>query len=928
MKIYYSSEFAASSAYLDMHSHPVMMDSVVVNIEGLLRVVELRLGLHSPDVPFSSRLVAYYQAVHQYMQSGCSYPKLEESYHVSPLATSREMLRWRDALALCGWTDQSVAPTRRMKVLQEIEQYYKQIPHADDFQRYTKVYKRLCLGKQLMKDVTVVVMSSPKYEHPRVRQLLSLMAEDGATIDVLPTLTKEATNNLSRITHLLANEGPSKITLDEADDSFAVWHFKDELAANEYLALLPKGTFDVAIMPHSKQVDNYLRLMGKPTVGSSVDNSAPQIVQLFFLGLALLQRPLNVNVLIQWLYSPVHPLPAYLRWRLAERLARTGGWCNKDLEPNGRATTCYQCLQEWIEGQWEKEHDKPFDDVEKARRKELAEVYLPEFENQMSTEVSVERIYQLLNHLSSWSKQRLAMIGRTTFDVEKTQFHQLYELCDTFSKIIAIDDVDGKISYSVIEKHLASLYESTAFVQYKAQAGCQTTVNSCAQIAAEADTILWTGLYNYLPKKPATDFLTPTERAALEKDLDLWDPNLLRQAEAEAILRPWIFCKKQMVLVTLDKYNGELADKHPLLVRLEQQVSNFKQFVTTPTLPEDGYVEAEPIDNSRNTMDNPQYVQIKNAALLHWNLHESPTSVESLIQYPIDYVLQRMAHIEDNGQSDMANVNITKGNVAHGVIEQLFYKESEPRSGYPDAIRERISQHYHETLDQVIQKKGAILQIPENIIERRQLEGQLLRCLYNLVDIMANNHLHVTACEMSLKGNTLGVPNEQTPQMLGFADMILADENERHVVFDFKWTNSKKHYHDLLQNNESVQLAIYTELLSELTDESHVPTAYYLMPIGRLYTTYSFTGSHVEHVKIDESKEGDIVHQIVNSYLYRRNEISNGRIELGEGDSLSLLDYHKDASSFQLLPLKGMSNGKDEDNKSINIFSKYINLKD
>ncbi len=929
MKIYYSSEFVGSTAYLDMKSHPVLMDCVVVNIEGLLRVVELRLGLHSSKYQPTRRLVAYYKAVHQYMQHGCSYPKLAESYKVSPLATCREMLRWRDALALCGWTASTDAPTHRLKVLQDIEYYYSQEVHEEDYQRYTKVYERLSKGRMLMRDVTIMLASAPEYEHPRVRQLLSLIVDDGATIKQLLPIKEASTNNLSRIARLLAGEDQNKVTLDEADDSFQVWHFKDELSANEYLAMLPDGTFDVAILPHSKQTDNYLRLMGKPSVGSTVDNSAPQIVQLFFLGIALLQRPLNVNILIQWLYSPVHPLPAYLRYRLAKQLARTGGWYNKDADSEERAATCYQCLQAWIDGQYESEHDNPIDEDEKARRKELASVYLPDFDNEASADVSVERINQLLDHLSAWCKQRLAMVGLSTTDVEQNQFHRLCELCDTFSMIIEIDNVGGHIPNSIIEKHLASLYESASFVQYAPQAGCMTTVNHCAQIAAEADKILWTGLYNYHPSQPATDFLTPTEREVLEKELDLWDPNLLRKAQAQFMLQPWRFCQKQLVLVMLDKYNGQLAEKHPLIVQLEQQISNFKQFVTSPSLPENGYVEVEPIDNSRRSMDNPQYVQIQNTALLQWSQTESPTSIESLIQYPIDYVLKRLAHIEDNGQSDLANVYTTKGNVAHGVIEHLFYKEGDKASGYPDAIRERIRLHYHETLDMIIQKKGAILLMPENIIERRQLEGQLLRCLYNLVDIMANNHLHVLACEMPLKGNTLGAPNELTPKMAGFADMILADERERHVVFDFKWTNSKNHFYRLLKNNESVQLAIYAELLTELSDEHDVPIAYYLMPMGRLYTTYPFAGSYVERVKVDEDKTGDIVHRIVNSYIYRRNEIQSGRIELGEEEPLSLLDYFNDTTSLQLLPLKGRGIGKDGDDlKSANIFSNYINLKD
>ena len=89
--------------------------------------------------------------------------------------------------------------------------------------------------------------------------------------------------------------------------------------------------------------------------------------------------------------------------------------------------------------------------------------------------------------------------------------------------------------------------------------------------------------------------------------------------------------------------------------------------------------------------------------------------------------------------------------------------------------------------------------------------------------------------QMQLNGNTFGTPDDETPSMHGYADMVLARENGQHVIFDFKWTTSKSYYQGLLKKNRSSQLAIYAELLSELTDDQALPTAYFLMPIGRLY---------------------------------------------------------------------------------------------
>ena len=65
--------------------------------------------------------------------------------------------------------------------------------------------------------------------------------------------------------------------------------------------------------------------LSKPVTGSQVSNSAPQIIQLFFTGVAILSRPLNISALLQWLYAPIHPLPFRFRQQLAECLALNGG---------------------------------------------------------------------------------------------------------------------------------------------------------------------------------------------------------------------------------------------------------------------------------------------------------------------------------------------------------------------------------------------------------------------------------------------------------------------------------------------------------------------------------------------------------------------------------------------------------------------------
>jgi hypothetical protein len=264
---------------------------------------------------------------------------------------------------------------------------------------------------------------------------------------------------------------------------------------------------------------------------------------------------------------------------------------------------------------------------------------------------------------------------------------------------------------------------------------------------------------------------------------------------------------------------------------------------------------------------------------------------------------------------------MTKGNVAHGVIQHLFYIPGDTQSGYAAAIKARVEANYKEVFDKVVETKGAVLLLQENAIERRQLFENLRECIDHLIDIIDKNNLHVAACEMKLDDNTFGTPDDETPTMGGYADMVLARENGQHVIFDFKWTTSKSYYQGLLQKNRSSQLAIYAELLSELTEDRELPTAYFLMPIGRLYSTEEFKSYWATKLNVNEGCEGDIINKIVAAYRYRRNEIMSGKIEMGEGMPLEELDYFTDTETYNLFPLKPDYNN--DSVKEVNGFSSY-----
>ena len=923
MKVYFSFDYKGGRAYLGMKEQPLMMDVQVTDIEGLLDFLQLRLGLHTRKQNESTRLVAYYKCVRDYMKENGKNTdnQLFDSYLVSPLATSREMLRWRDALAVCGWSKDTPAPSRRLKVLQGVEELFAEKGITDLSIRQKAIVERLKQQKGMMNDVTFMMPCDPELLHPVLKEIFTLAVADGAHIEHITPPKIEGNNNLAKLKKLLTSQTAESIELDPEDDSVRIWNFNDDMEAEEYLSMLDDDSYDVTIQPNTKLADNFLHMMGKPVTGSFAKNSAPQIIQLFFTGVGMMARPLNIGTLLQWLYAPAHPLPSTFRYRLAERLARNGGWLPESTDDDNN--DCYHLVQDWIEGKMEAEIGEPLDGKELNKRRFYASVFLPDFDGGSEDNMTAQKLHLFLTELAGWSRQRSTMISQKDIDdLRISQLNQLAELCEMLKSLT--DDVEptAQLAYSDIEKHMACLYNSSEFLQYSAQATSRLTISTPGQVAAKADKLLWSGLYNFELMGPATDFLTPSEQDALDQYLRFWDRDDVRKMQQQALLMPLLFCQKQLTLVTIGTVNNEIVKKHPLIVRIEQQVKNHEQLTSEPKIDDECYVDVDALTNNARVDCDGYYSQIKRADLIRWKQRESPTSIDKLMQDPLDYTMENIAYISDNGQSDLSNMALTKGNVAHAVIQHLFYIPGDVQSGYPAAIKARVEADYQAVFDKMIETKGAMLLLQENAIERRQLFELLRECIDHLIDIIEKNSLHVTACEMQLDGNTFGTPDDATPSMHGFADMVLAYDNGQHVIFDFKWTSSKSYYQGLLEHNRSSQLAIYADLLGELTDNHTLPTAYFLMPIGRLFSTEDFNSHWAKKIELkDDSVKGDIISRIVASYRYRRNEIMSGRIEMAEGGALAELAYFDDTDAYNLFPLKPAYD--DENLKEVNDFSNY-----
>lgn len=917
MKVLFSPEYNGHVFIGLSEQQPELMDTMVCDTMGLVAMLELRIGIHVEDVSDNNRTVLYYRALSEYMKR---HPKniLADSFNLSGLGTAEQALRWRDSLMMDKWKPETGSGSDRLDVLSGTEEYFDCAGLADRIANVLHyLYNRV--EKSCFADLEIELTCEKNLLHPIIIELLTALEGLGALVRYkAPETTGES--NLAKVTRLLQSDTKGKIELTKGDSSFLIYRFPDENAANEYLSL--KGeelNADVWINNNNKTMDNWLRMMGKPTMGSSMAKSTPQLVQLFVLGLEMMKEPLNIQSIISWLYAPMQPLGTYFGGILAEKIIGEGGYRNE---------ACQKMVNDYIMGKYtfhDKEEDMELSDKEKAKRDErekkereqLVKIYLPPFEVQ--SEVKTDRIKSYLNSLSGWATSRAHFLGeKPNNEGWISQLQSLAKMCDTFILLLDSSGMGDKADWKLVDSWVSTLHKGETFMQYAPQKGSRELIDSPAKIAARSKRTIWMNFMGDNGRQLDCGFLYPSERKLVEKKLKMWDEGKETEYQQKMEMMPLLMTDEQLILVVTDYVGGEPAQKHPFMVKLEILIDkdNLQEFIKTPNLLDE---ETEDVKLVRN--ENTQSkIEFDHADLLKWPKHLSYSSLSTLVEYPLDFVMERMLNIVSTGPGSIADVKTTKGTVAHAVIEGLFAPRDGKERSTADEIEQRVKEEFEEQVRKSIEACGAILYLPENRLEAELLTEQLKKCLDVLLTILRENRLTVTGCEKRITKDMGMIKTEEGWDMIGFIDMTLEDENHHPVIFDFKWTSSKSYYRDLLSANRSIQLELYRNMLSAEKRDAVERVAYFLMPESHLYSLEHFKGLHC--TQLEPANNDNIVEQLKNAFFYRKQQIDSGQIEIGEGFPCSMLDYYNATDADSLFPLN-VKDGQQE----TNIFSNYTIFK-
>lgn len=890
---------------LKAEDNNLALDVTVNNTAGLIDCLELYAGKHIECLNSKQRIAHYYSALYDYTEKHPQH-KLADSFRLDGLGTAKTCLFWRDLLVEAGWNGQASKASDRMEVLCEVEKSFS-CPGTGE--RIHDLISHIKNGCSLPPDLTIELGCPEDCLPPSIKDLFDALREREVEIRTPQSETSNC-SNLSLVRQLVCGQSQNTLTLQQDDDSFHIYKFKQRQDALNWLTLQPADSYNVWIDSDNKDFDNTLRLSGQPVSGSTMKDVLPQVSQLLVIGLNLFPQPLNIQFLLEWLHAPVSPLEGILRRPLAEAIIDSGGYYNQN---------CRDVIDNYLKGEydiWEEgitEEEKQ--EIIKSRRRKRSKAirrFLPPMNKpidvlSLNDNVNKESVYKFVRLILSWSKNRMF---QNIDDSEKRQLGTVKEQADALLLLLEKQTQD-EIPFAIVQGWINSLYEKQDCPLYDAEQNCRCVVTSPALLADKAESTIWCDFYGGAMLPVSYSFLSQNEIDVLTNEgVSLWNAADERRYNAYLQQIPFVMTSGHLSLVVVERDGSTVLPKHPLMILLEQSISNLDIVIEEPQIADQRYSERKSVDNS---LHDATYLEIKNTDKLRWRDHESATSLDNLIQNPFDYSLQYLMGIRDDGVSKMEQLDRTQGEVAHAVIASLFYKEGETND--PDTILQRVSNDYDTAFSDALLDKGAILLLRENRVDIKIMKDRLRNAIDTLLDIMRSNKLHVVDCEKEILRS---LQFEGDPDIKGYVDMILGDNNDNLYVFDFKWTTSKNHYPELLKKNGSLQLALYKEIVKKELGKEVVATAYYLMPENCLYSISFFNGDHTTKLEEEENIGKNLFLQVKNSYKYRLQQILDGKIELGEGKLATNLQYVNDTEKEGLMPLRIRDEVKEN-----NIFSNY-----
>lgn len=856
----------------------------------LLGILERELGLSGEFLNIKERQSEYLEYLTKEISGKDLF--ISASFKNDSIGVANELLRWRDQLMLCNWNF-SKGISERLDLLAAIELNYPLSTGTSD--RWILVLDKL-KAEITLNIECIEINDNIELLHPIFQELFNRLKSNGVFItNTNLVYQNDGNSNLSKIKEaLLFNK--TEVKLNENDSSFQIVRFKDDAIASDFLAQqLKESEWNPLILNYNNfSLETSFLTFDIPLSGAEISNANPQIIQLFKLIGTLLFNRVNPYNLLSLLNLPMLPFPKSLANKLSRVLIDKGGIGN----------------EEWL--QTIKDF-KDNIDKDKSNWKENIKSIALYIERERKNEVSKEDLVHIYQDVNAWAGK---MSGISDSEAIKIQLSNVQQLAKTFTK--SIESVDQEFfKERELDRMINRIYEPITINVNNKEKGSRTVIKAPEQIYNSAKAVVWFDFYNKDLSAKFGDFLMQSEIEVLLKQESIlfWTKENQVQLQLACLKKGILQAEDKLVLFVVDKVNGKQTTQHPIYTQLVASISNFESFIKDFSFDKKEFSNSDWVElklheiEKKNLPKQCDYIIINNANLLQKRTTESYSSVNDLIQNPLDWVMNYQARITEKGLGNIDELITLKGNLSHIVVQTLLENEKQGKLNLSEA---NIENEIDDLLKIFTPQFASPFFLDENTFEFKAFVNQLKKSIQSLVNIIQQNNLKYESFEYSAKGKIDVIDVKGNIDLLFYKDQVP-------VIIDLKWTYSPKKYIAMLEEKKSIQLAMYAKVLNY----SKAITGYFLLSDSSLYTTSKLIqGAGIKTIELNECDPQEvndiIIKNTINSFNYRWNELSNGKIEVAEELLISDTKYGEDTEVKSLIPLDGY-----KQLKKVNPYSRY-----
>jgi hypothetical protein len=884
-----------------------------LNFEGLLNFLEMELGLSSWAPERFNRMLRWWHTCQTICQNS-RFSDFNDAFQNDGIAVANTLLKWRDFLVLSGWKPTIQLDGNEPKVLRSlklIDAHFRNgntlyRGEADRWQELISVISEP--GFRLpdsLKKQKLVCHDPEDTLCPAYQKALKMMEGMGLRIEfrlAVPS-ARNAESNLYRVQDFLLNgtNSTSESPLSAIDDSFRIIDFQGFASEEEILAYALNSKLPALVIArHDEFLKAILQRQGhSSSFGLKV--GYPGGTQFLHCVGKLVFCPVWKDSITSFLINTPCPIPRSLSRELVKHLEGGGNfghvWDN--------------IIDKWFQSQNEAGNNNW-----NGLSKEDLLRFLPYQNNYGERDtVPVSELLEQYERVVRWAENRRQLPDTIAL------YSAIREAAVRMSDFLKLWS-EPEISLVRFEKAAKRLLLAAEIKSGEKEAGSPDVIQDPGTLLGEVHSLYWAGFAGGNPASSVYQEIGPGVHAFLK---EMYGEAYLPETPSITRKREWHNCVRAIAKASdrcclimprlavkengvhalypeLQKLKG-LKKVRPLTVKEEYEAiagidGPLPFFIDFPAALRPYFTRKEyfPLEGfDRWLLENISSTGGKHRL----KTSESPSSLDKLIQHPMEWLLKKLSGFNVNNPDNFSNTNRAEGNAFHRFAELVFVGNGEKLEGLDlKAFKPAEKDQWKRLLQQSVLEKSSELLLPQHRLEHSKFCKDAMKAMECLCRFIEKNGFNRIGIENSFCSE---MPDDVPVAMLnGKIDMILAkadsDENLNGVVvLDLKWSGSQEKFEKWVADNDAVQLAVYARFVPEARSLS-----YLLLPdmvlVGadhqQLQLPFGMSIADPE-VIFNQDRAINVQQKLWESVRFRLNEIMDGRIETGDDFFVSKLDYGK-----------------------------------